>query len=151
MNHERNCSLCLRANSPDPPPGGWVYEDPYWLGSVFPEYEVPGWIVLQARRHVESLMAMTESEAASLGCAFRIVSRVLSELLEPSHVYVLAFGERFPHWHGLLIPRDPAWDSGNAGINVLNRRESLRDPDRALSVADAVRKRISLLMSTPEN
>ncbi len=68
---------------------------------------LPGWFLLDARRHVASAADFNEAEerefAAILGRTMRAIKRAAGV----PRVYVIMFGEGAAHLHAHLIPRDP--------------------------------------------
>ena len=68
---------------------------------------LPGWLVIVANRHVESIEELTSSEAGALGHLIRVVSLALKDVLACSKTYVMLFAEApgFRHLHVHLVPR----------------------------------------------
>jgi len=68
---------------------------------------LPGWLVLVARRHIESLDELTDPEAVELGRLIRRTSFALKEVTGCIKTYVIQFAEaaEHPHVHFHIIPR----------------------------------------------
>ena len=69
---------------------------------------LPGWLVIVAQRHIESMHETTELEAASLGPLVRDASRALCAVVGCAKTYVAMFAEApgFAHLHVHVVPRD---------------------------------------------
>ena len=66
---------------------------------------LPGWLVLDARRHLPGPLAFNDREATSWGLAVRSASQLVQQLTGCERVYAIAFGEGARHLHLHLIPR----------------------------------------------
>jgi diadenosine tetraphosphate (Ap4A) HIT family hydrolase len=84
-----------------------IYRTPLW--DVVHSYNtaLPGWLVLVARRHIESLEELTDPEAVELGRLIRKASSALKEVTGCLKTYVIQFAEaeEHPHVHFHIIPR----------------------------------------------
>lgn len=128
-----DCPICARATG-----GASAVVDIADLGDwtvCVPEgFEVPGWVFLELRsRHTEGLWSLSDEEAAQFGLLVRTISGAIREVTGADRVYLVAFGEMFPHFHVLLIPRLP--DSAHTSTALFEARQSLRDVDAARSTA----------------
>ena len=97
-------------------------------------------MVLLLRRHAIGPMSMNEQEAAGFGPLVSRVSTAVNDLLSPERVYVVGFGENFPHWHVLIANRGPEIPPTDRGGNLLGNHSSLIDPQRSAEVAVQVRE-----------
>jgi diadenosine tetraphosphate (Ap4A) HIT family hydrolase len=129
------CEICGREASPDEPLGGWVLRTPRWSACVAAGFEVPGWLFLELRRHAEGPMAMNEAEAAELGPLLVRLSAAILAATGAERVYVLAFGELFPHFHLLLLPRLPFAPPDQVGPSLFLKRAEVVDPPVAAETA----------------
>jgi diadenosine tetraphosphate (Ap4A) HIT family hydrolase len=134
-----NCEICERESADVEPPGGWVLRTDLWSACVAPGFDVPGWLFLELRRHAEGPMGMDDAEAAELGGLVRDLTAAVQSTLAAERVYVLAFGEVFPHFHVVLVPRMPFAPDDEKGAGLWNKRAELCDPPRAHELASAVR------------
>lgn len=109
MKHPSNdpsCGICQLGAGETPIPGGVVYEDALWLiRHAPPPYGVPGWMTLQAQRHVPGIASFDDAEAASFGPALRHFEKVLEEVTGAAKIYTVSMNESFPHFHAHLVPR----------------------------------------------
>jgi diadenosine tetraphosphate (Ap4A) HIT family hydrolase len=110
-----------------------------WSACVAEGYEVPGWLFLQTRRHVEGPMSMNSEEAGELGLNIAHLTAAIQAVTDAEKVYVLAYGERFPHFHVVLLPRGPYAPPELMGPGLFTRVDELLDAGEAASTAAAVR------------
>ena len=67
---------------------------------------LPGWLLLVARRHVQSLADLTDAETAELGPLLRAAARAQRDALEAQWSYVMEFSEGMNHHlHFSVVPR----------------------------------------------
>ncbi len=129
-----NCHICLVLGSE--PLGGWVYRDERWAAGVHPKAEVPGWIVLSLRRHAEGMDAMSGDEAASFGTVLTLLSGAITKVCRPERIYLLSFGDLYPHWHLLLAARGAAVPVAHRGPQLWTHRHRYLDPAAAQAAAE---------------
>ena len=129
------CGLCQKLEAT--PTGGWVHRDGTWAVAVQDGYEAPGWIVLQTCRHVESTSALDDREVAGLGSMLRRLTAAIEAVVpDTERVYLVVFGETFPHWHVLLLPRITDIDRrGGRGDRASRQADRHRRGRRDCSVA----------------
>ena len=125
--------LCDRVTAPAQPEGGWVLRGQRWAVSSNPLIPVPGWILIQTVRHVESLADLDEPEAQELGGVLRRTYRALQAVTGQDRVYSLSMGEQVRHVH--ILAGVPSEDDDGRGarlmIRLLSRDPSLADADRS--------------------
>ncbi|MDP9072163.1 MAG: HIT family protein [Actinomycetota bacterium] len=138
-----DCEICQREASSEEPPGGWVLRSEHWSACVAPGFEVPGWLFLQLRRHGDGPMAMETAEAAELGGLLARLSGAVQGATGAERVYVLAFGELYPHFHLLLVPRMPFAPPDETGPALFLKRAELVDPSAAAEVALGICRQLS--------
>lgn len=137
------CSICTREASGEEPLGGWVLRTEHWSACVAPGFEVPGWLFLELRRHAEGPMAMEAAEAGELGGLLARLSAAIQAAAGAERVYILAFGELYPHFHLLLLPRLPFAPPEQAGPALFMKREELADPEAAAEMALQICRQLS--------
>jgi diadenosine tetraphosphate (Ap4A) HIT family hydrolase len=125
--------LCDRVTGPAQPEGGWILRGQRWAVSSHPLLPVPGWILIQTVRHVESLADLDEPEAQELGGVLRRTYRALQAVTGHDRVYSLSMGEQVRHVHILAgVPReDDAGRGARLMIRLLNRDPSLAEAERS--------------------
>jgi diadenosine tetraphosphate (Ap4A) HIT family hydrolase len=101
------CELVTRRDSGEAPLWDNIYRTPYWDVVHSFNTALPGWLVLVARRHIESIAELTEDEAAELGVLLRRVSTAVQEVTGCVKTYAIQFAEHpeHPHVHFHVIPR----------------------------------------------
>lgn len=102
---ETSCWFCSDALRDDPPPGGWVYEDPHWrVGHAPASYAIAGTTILEARRHVADERGMTEAERATLAAVTARTLAAVSAATGCDRVYRWATMDAYAHFHLWLVP-----------------------------------------------
>ena len=134
-----DCQICARETAATEPPGGWVLRTDLWSACVAEGYEAPGWLFLQTLRHVEGPTGMGSEEAAELGLNIAHLAGAIQAVTDAEKVYVLAYGERFPHFHMVLLPRHPFAPPELTGPGLFTKADELVDVAEAARVAAAVR------------
>jgi diadenosine tetraphosphate (Ap4A) HIT family hydrolase len=121
-------------------PGGVLFDDGLWhlTHQVSPAL-LAGWLILQPKRHIESLAELTPEEAAAFGPIMQRASKALEDATEPERLYVFSFGELVRHLHFYLIPRLAGMATGPGLLPELaSKRWACSDLDAA-NVAMRVR------------
>lgn len=102
------CQTCeLTAKRHQGPLCERIYEEEHWHVVHAFDTSLPGWLVVIAKRHVESLAELTAEEAASFGPFLHRVSRALQEVTGAVKTYTALFAEHpeHPHVHFHVVPR----------------------------------------------
>jgi diadenosine tetraphosphate (Ap4A) HIT family hydrolase len=108
------CSICEQVAGRVTAPGGPIYDDGLWLVSHHTGLHTdPGELIVQVRRHCESLGELTVSEAAALGPVLRAAVSAIERVIQPERTYVATYGERVRHVHFFLLPRTRALPPGH--------------------------------------
>ncbi len=139
-----SCRLVARRDAGEAP-----YWDSFFRADAFDvvhalNTSLPGWMVIVARRHVESIAELSESEATELGGLIRRVSAGLQATLGCSKTYVMQFAEMkgHNHVHFHVVPRMPDLPDEHKGggiFHYLNVEESVRlEDDEMNEVAKAL-------------
>ena len=131
-----------------------ISRSPLWILRHHPDpAPLPGWLLLDARRHMAGPIAFTTQEAAAWGGAVQQASRLLQTLTGCDRVYAIAFGEGARHLHLHLIPRhgaEPAteaWRVADLYRAVAQGRRPPADPEAVRAMVE--RARASHLTSPP--
>jgi len=121
-----SCSVCAELAGTIPAPGGVVYRNEWWeVAHHTGPWTDPGELIVKARRHVESLAALTTAEAAALGPVLRAAVAAVERVVRPERVYVASYGERVRHVHFFLLPRTTSLPAGHVVSDVFRRGRSL--------------------------
>ena len=140
-----SCVICERETSEEEPPGGWVLRTDLWSACVADDFEVPGWLFLELRRHAEGPMGMDDAEAGELGVLLNRLSAGIQTATGAERVYVVAYGELFPHFHLLLTPRMPSAPDDERGPALFLKRAELVDRAAAYETAARVCAAVSAM------
>lgn len=116
-----DCYTCRRNAVFDRlPPRELIGADDLWRAGHAFDAALPGWLVLVPRRHVTSIAALSDAEAAALGIWQVRLSRALHAVMGCEKTYVAQFAEAegFAHVHFHIVPRaaDLAPDLRGPGI-----------------------------------
>jgi diadenosine tetraphosphate (Ap4A) HIT family hydrolase len=103
----KTCELIANRNAGTAPLWDCIYRTPLWDVAHSYNTALPGWLVLVARRHIESLDELTDPEAVELGRLIRKTSFALKEVTGCIKTYVIQFAEaaEHTHVHFHIIPR----------------------------------------------
>lgn len=120
-----DCPVCDELAGRIPAPGGPVYRNEWWeVAHHTGPWTDPGELIVKARRHVESLAALTRDEAASLGPVLRAAVQAIERVVRPERVYAASYGERVRHVHFFLLPRTSSLPAGHVFSDVYRRARS---------------------------
>lgn len=136
------CGLCPTGSGVPTELIGPALDAGVWTGGVLRGYEVPGWLALFPRRHVESADALSDIEADALGGAVRRLAGALRAVTSCAKVYAVSFGERLPHWHLLLMAVPVDLPDELRGAALLGGNDRLRDPAAARAAAVNIADRL---------
>jgi diadenosine tetraphosphate (Ap4A) HIT family hydrolase len=140
------CLLCTMETAHD---DVVMFRDELWAAEIVPGYDVPGWIILRARRHAERITGLNDAELAGLARRTRDVVAAVTEVTGAPATYLMVFGENYPHFHALITPRgDDVPPELRAG-NILRLRTDRSDPDAAAALIPALRTAYHRGASTP--
>jgi diadenosine tetraphosphate (Ap4A) HIT family hydrolase len=150
-----DCQICeLHGRLDELPTRERVYVDDHWrISHSWSSLE--GWLVLCARRHVESLDDLIPAEAASLGPLLSAATSALRTVVGCERTYVVLFAERpeFRHVHLHVVPRMAAFGEADIGPNVfhfLNAAEHEQvSTTRRDELAAELGERISTIIGGP--
>src|SRR3546814_2948704 len=80
------CSICeyIKNLTPD----RVLWEDEYWLGGAL--LDVPGWIMVMTKRHVEGIWSLNDAEAARFGPMMRDITGVIKDITGAERVHYAA-------------------------------------------------------------
>lgn len=144
-----SCSICDQVAGRVTAPGGPIYDDGLWLVShhTGPQTD-PGELIVQVRRHCESLGELSAAEAAALGPVLQSAVAAIERVVRPERTYVATYGERVRHVHFFLLPRTRALPAGHVVSDLyrkarmwLRRTGLARNPTAAQRAQAAARIR----------
>src|SRR2546430_14546663 len=90
-----SCSMCAEVAGTITAPGGVVFRDEWWeVAHHTGPWTDPGELIVKARRHVESLAALTPAESAALGPVLRAAVAAREAVVRAERGYAAACGQR---------------------------------------------------------
>jgi diadenosine tetraphosphate (Ap4A) HIT family hydrolase len=109
MEAKMTCFLCQKhAGQVAQPPGGYIYEDDYWMVCHAPVEKGPlGTLFIESKRHVLDFAEFDHEETASYGILARKLYVALKALTGAERIYQVSMMEGIPHFHAWLLPRTP--------------------------------------------
>ena len=90
------------------------------------------------------LTALNDEELVSVGPLLAKLSMAISEVTGAEKVYVVAFGENFPHWHFVLMTRGPQVPKEHRGAQLILSWQQYEDRPVALEVAEKIRRLLTV-------
>lgn len=101
-----NCAICQLHADPAAREGYEIHRSELWVLRHHPDpAPLPGWLLLDSRRHCSGPLDFSEAEASEWGGAVCDASRLVKQITGCDRVYAIAFGEGAQHLHLHLIPR----------------------------------------------
>lgn len=138
------CGVCQLHNDPAARSRYEIGRDTLWILRHHPDpAPLPGWLLLDASRHLGGPIDFRPQEAAAWGGAVQAASRLVQDLTGCERVYAIAFGEGARHLHLHLIPRfaqEPASEAWRVADLYRAMVEGSRPPAAAEQVAALVER-----------
>ena len=101
-----HCGICRLHQDPPSRERYEISRTGLWVLRHHPDpAPLPGWLLLDSRRHCGGPLAFEPREAESWGLAVRDASQLVQQITGCDRVYAIAFGEGAQHLHLHLIPR----------------------------------------------
>jgi diadenosine tetraphosphate (Ap4A) HIT family hydrolase len=125
------CFICRKHNGQEAaPPGGYIYEDEYWMVCHAPGKLGPlGTLFIESKRHFLDYAEMTDEESVSLGSVLRKAYHALRVHTDAERIHQLSTMEGQPHYHCWIVPRGK--DVTERGLKFLARDDSCKDEEAA--------------------
>lgn len=96
-----SCVLCAALKNERP-----LWQNEMWaVRHIEGPHGLAGWFQMVAKRHVASVAAMNDPEAASFGPTLRWLEKTLLDVSGAERVYTAAIGEVVQHLHVHMVPR----------------------------------------------
>ncbi|MGI8563108.1 MAG: hypothetical protein ACR2MZ_06050 [Candidatus Dormibacter sp.] len=127
-----------------------IFRDERWACEIAPGYEVPGWVILRARRHALGWTGLDEAELSSFGHRARAVAGALKRVTQSPATYLMIFGEAYPHFHALLVARGEDVPPERRTGDILKLRTERADPARARQLLPELRAAYAALAQTQD-
>jgi diadenosine tetraphosphate (Ap4A) HIT family hydrolase len=132
------CFLCRKHIGEEAaPPGGYIYEDEYWMICHAPGKLGPlGTLFIESKRHFLDYAEMTEEESTSQGNVLKRIYSALKLHTGAERVYQVTLIEGVPHFHSWLVPHRK--EDPEKGMKFLTRDDSCSD-EAASALANKLR------------
>jgi diadenosine tetraphosphate (Ap4A) HIT family hydrolase len=136
------CFICRKHKGQEvAPPGGYIYEDEYWMICHAPGKLDPlGTLFIESKRHFLDYAEMTDEESDSLGHVMRKIYGALKFHTEAERIYQVTLMDGVPHFHSWLVPHRK--DDSEKGMKFLARDDSCSE-EEASALADKLRKEMN--------
>lgn len=142
-----DCPICRIHADASARDGYEIARGSLWLLRHHPDpAPLPGWLLLDSRRHLGGPVDFSDPEALAWGQAVRQASALVRALSGCDRVYAIAFGEGAPHLHLHLIPRhggDPhtaAWSVADHYRAVASGARAAVAPDQLAALVQQARQ-----------
>ncbi len=100
------CAICSLHRDVEHLKAHEIWRSDRWLLRHHPgPAPLPGWCLLDARRHCGGPLEFDPEEAREWGLVVQQASKLVQEVSDCERVYAIAFGEGARHLHLHLIPR----------------------------------------------
>ncbi|MFI6210455.1 HIT family protein [Nocardia brasiliensis] len=107
---ESECQVCTKHRGLSPLLRPLIYTDDLVIvthRSLGRRQPVPGYLLIETRRHTPNLASLTDQEAAAVGRATTRAARALQQELAPESVFSTVTGRSVPHFHQRVFARPP--------------------------------------------
>ena len=133
------CFICRKHKGLETtPPGGYIYEDEYWMVCHAPGKLGPlGTLFIESKRHFLDYAEMNDDETMSLGNVMRKIYQALKAHADAERVYQVTLIEGVPHFHSWLVPHRKT--DSEKSMKFLARDDSCSDED-ATELANKLRE-----------
>ena len=133
------CFICRKHKGQETaPPGGYIYQDEYWMVCHAPGKLGPlGTLFIESRRHFLDYGEMTDEESTSLGNVMRKIYHALKLHTDAERVYQVTLIEGIPHFHSWFVPHRN--DDTEKAMKFLISDDACGDED-ASALANKLRK-----------
>lgn len=147
-----DCYTCAgNADTGRLPPRELIAADDLWRVAHAFGSALPGWLVLIPRRHVTSIAALTDAEAAALGTWQVRLSRALQQVMDCEKTYVAQFAEAagFAHVHFHIVPRPAGLTHDLRGPGIFGLLGVPPGQQVADDRMDEIARELTLALRTP--
>jgi diadenosine tetraphosphate (Ap4A) HIT family hydrolase len=117
-----------------------VYDDGLWAGYLVAD--VPGWVMLAAKQHVEGMWSLSPEQASGLGDAVRSIGSAVKATTGADRVHLVYLGQSAPHFHMGFFPRLAGEPALFDNARLADAARSQVDPERARTVGADIRAAI---------
>ncbi|MDP2807108.1 MAG: HIT family hydrolase [bacterium] len=119
-NYQPNCLGCSIQNGNFKVSGGFLFSGKYFNVIQYPCVPIPGFLVVNAKRHIISIAQFTPAEIKEFTHTVYIARKAMIETLNISTVYLIQ-EERSCHFHMWLFPEYEWMNKYKPGISSLRK------------------------------
>lgn len=116
-----DCMGCAISNGDIKIPGGIIYEGKHTILGTDPEIPIPGFLIVNIKRHVNSFSELNREERNEIGDVIAYAEKALKELRIVEEV-TLVQEERSKHLHIWIFPNH-SWMTEKFGKGITYLRE----------------------------
>ncbi len=118
MTNDPQCLICKRqeAEAGQEP----LFETKNFIVRHSRETNIPGYLVIEARRHILDLTEAGDEEAAEYGMLLKQVMSLIRKLNRAERIYTFSLGEAVPHFHVHVIPRTDSLPRSYRGRGIMS-------------------------------
>ncbi|MBY0548001.1 MAG: HIT domain-containing protein [Candidatus Obscuribacterales bacterium] len=143
MSSEPNCAICqagelLNAEF-------LVFQDENWRIRHSGETNIPGYFILESKRHILDLSEASVEECRSYGPTLKNIMDAVRRTTDCSRVYTFSLAEMVPHYHLHIIPRTEYLPRAYRGRGIMSYP---LQPAADAGVVELVCQRVRRLMRT---
>lgn len=140
-----NCIGCDIARGKVIPPGGILFEDPYWIVNHVvgdPHPLLLGMFIVQPKRHVEHIHELTLDEIITSAPLIRNLCLAVYNVIHPQKIYVCSFGDGLKHVHFIILPRTEAMPANGRLVfrEVVEEKKWTCTEEDAIGIVRIVKK-----------
>jgi diadenosine tetraphosphate (Ap4A) HIT family hydrolase len=118
-----------------------VLDDGTWC--AYQVAEVPGWITLATKAHVEGPHALSAEQSTTLGWHIQRLASAIRAAVDDERTHVVYLGEAARHFHLGFFPRSADQEPLLSNDRVLAELSSRADAARASAVVAAIRRALT--------
>lgn len=141
MSSEANCAICKDQQVPNAE--HLVFQDEHWRVRHSSETNIPGYFILESKRHFLDLSEASLAECQTYGPTLKNIMDAVRRTTDCSRVYTFSLAEMVPHYHLHIIPRTEYLPRTYRGRGIMSYP---LQPAADAGVVDLVCQRVRKLM-----
>lgn len=95
-----------------------AYQDENWVIRHSEETDIPGYFIIQPKRHILDLGEANDAEANSYGPLLKKLMAAVHGMSQCERVYTFSLAEMVPHYHLHVIPRSKTFPEQYVGRGI---------------------------------
>ncbi|MBX9687591.1 MAG: HIT domain-containing protein [Candidatus Obscuribacterales bacterium] len=126
-----------------------IFDSPHWRVRHSEETKIPGYCILESKRHFLDLSYAAPEELADYGLILSALMKVQHQVLKIERIYTFSLAEAVPHYHLHVIPRAAEFPRAFKGRGIMSY-PTLPSLDLSLKASMISRMKIELKRVMPE-